>query len=127
MIVLKISAIAVLVTIVSLVLKQYRPDLAMLVSVAGGIIVLLYVSKQLASILGWFDVVSSKTNISSNILSLLLKIVGIGYVAEFAASACEDAGNKSMAEKICLGAKIAIFSISIPILTSVVDSIVSVL
>ena len=127
MFVFKICAIAILVTIISLILKQNRPDISMLVTVAGGIILLIMIVRQMTSVFGWFDILATKTKLNSNIVSVLLKIVGIGYVAEFAATACEDAGNKSMAEKVALGAKIAILAMSIPILSNVIDTIVSVL
>ena len=126
MFVVKISAIAILVTIVSLVIKQHRPDISMLVTLAGGTIILILAIRQMSSIFAWFDMLVTKTKINSKMVSVLLKIIGIGYVAEFAATACEDAGNKSMAEKIALCAKLAILVLSLPILSSVIDTIVSV-
>ena len=127
MLVFKISALAILITIISLVLKQSRPDISMLVTVAGGIAILIMIVRELSSVFAWIDVLASKTKLNKNIISILLKIIGIGYVAEFCCSACEDAGNKSMAEKVALGAKIVILAMSLPVLSSVVDAIVGVL
>ena len=127
MLVFKIGALAIVITIVALLLKQSRPDIAILLTVAGGIVILLMVLKEISAIFGWFNTLATKTNIDSNIITILIKILGIGYIAEFAASACEDAGNRSMADKVILAAKIVILVLSLPILNSVINTIVSVL
>ena len=127
MLVFKISAFAILITIISIVLKQWKPDISMLVTVAGGIAILIMIVRELSGVFAWVDVLASKTKLNKNIISTLLKIIGIGYIAEFTCSACEDAGNKSMSEKVALGAKIIILAMSLPVLSSVVEAIVSVL
>lgn len=127
MLIFRIIAIALVVTIATLVIKQFRPDLAIIVSIAGGILVLLLLVGQLTSVFSWVDNLAVKTGINSKIFSPIFKIIGIGYLAEFAASVCEDAGNKSMAAKVVLAAKIIILVLSLPVLNQLVDTIVSVL
>ena len=48
----------------------------------------------------------------------LLKIIGVGYLIEFAASICNDSGNSSIADKIILSGKLIIFALSLPIITN---------
>lgn len=127
MLIFKIITIAIIVTISSLVLKQSRPDIAMLISVAGGILILLMLFNQFSSIFKWINNLAAKTGIDNSVFSPIFKIIGIGYLAEFSASVCEDAGNKSMANKVILSAKIIILVLSLPILNSLIDTIVSVL
>ncbi len=127
MLIFKIITIAIIVTISSLVLKQSRPDIAMLISVAGGILILLMLFNQFSSIFKWINNLATKTGIDNSVFSPIFKIIGIGYLAEFSASVCEDAGNKSMANKVILSAKIIILVLSLPILNSLIDTIVSVL
>ena len=127
MLIYKIVAIALLVTITTLIVKQSRPDFAILISIAGGIVILLLLLNQLSSIFDWVGELSNKTGINSEIFSPIFKIIGIGYLAEFSASVCDDAGNKSIANKVIFGAKLIILVLSLPILTSLVDTIVSIL
>ena len=58
---------------------------------------------------------------------LVIKIIGVGYLVEFGASICSDSGNSSIAEKIILGGKIIIFTMAIPIITSLFEIIMSLL
>ena len=50
----------------------------------------------------------------------LLKMLGITYLADFAASICKEAGYGSIAGQLELFAKISIIALSIPELTSLV-------
>ena len=124
MLVLKIIAIALIVAAISLILKQYKPEMAMLVSLAGGAVVLFLLIGQFTTIFKWVDEIASKTGTNTKLLSPILKIIGIGYLAEFAASVCEDSGNKTMANKVVLGAKIVILILSLPVLSMIDETIV---
>lgn len=125
--IVKVIGIGVVVTVAALIVKQFRPDIAMLISIAGGIVLLLLVLGQFTSIFAWLTKLTSSTGIDNSLIAPILKIVGIGYLAEFAATACDDAGNKSMANKIVLAAKIVILVLSLPVLSILVETIVGVL
>ena len=52
-----------------------------------------------------------------------MKIVAIGYLVEFAAGILEDFGSKSLADKLVFAGKVVIFTMSVPILRSLVELI----
>ena len=62
-----------------------------------------------------------------NILKIILKITGIAILTEFAVSICKDSGESAIASKIDLGGKIIIISISIPIITALLELVISIL
>jgi stage III sporulation protein AD len=57
----------------------------------------------------------------------ILKIIGIAYIAEFGAQITKDAGQGAIASKIELGGKVLILSMAIPILTVIIETIISML
>jgi stage III sporulation protein AD len=63
----------------------------------------------------------SRTGIRSDIFAALLKIIGIGYLTEFAAGICSDAGNNSMAEKVLLAGKVIILALALPIVGNLIE------
>ena len=69
----------------------------------------------------------SKASINSTYLMLLIKITGIAFLSEFAVSICKDSGESAIASKIEIGTKIIIISMSIPIISSLLEIILSVL
>ena len=71
--------------------------------------------------------IAGKANINSQFLSLLIKITGIAFLSEFAVSICRDSGEGAIASKIELGSKIIIISMSIPIISSLLEIILQIL
>ena len=123
----KIIGLGILICVVIIIVKQIKPEFAVLVLIAGSIIMLCYLFNYFTNILGVFDKIISKTGINAELFSIILKIVGIGYLIEFAANICSDSGNPAIADKIVLGGKLIILTVSIPIITNLLDIIVELL
>ena len=54
-------------------------------------------------------------------------MTGIAILTEFAVSICIDSGETAIAKKIDLGGKIIIVSISIPIITALLELVLQIL
>ena len=52
---------------------------------------------------------------------VILKVLIIAYATEFTSALCEDAGEKSIGTKVELAGKIAIFFAAIPVFTSLLN------
>ena len=125
--VIKIIGIAFIALIIVIILKQYRPEFAIYVSILAGALILLLVMDKLTGIISLLQTIANKTNINSQFLGLLLKITGIAFLAEFAVSICQDAGEGAIASKIEIGSKIIIIAMSIPIISSLLEIIIQIL
>lgn len=68
-----------------------------------------------------------KDGIDQSLVKIILKIVAIGYLVEFSAGIVEDFGSKSIADKLVLAGKIIIFTVSIPIIQSLITLIGNIL
>jgi stage III sporulation protein AD len=125
--ILKVIGVAMVTTFAGLVLRQQKPELAAVVSIAGGIVVLLMFVDSLGVIFSGFGEIVSKSGIKSEVFSNILKIIGIGYLTEFAAGICADAGNTSMAQKVTLAGKVIILVLALPIINNLIDIIIGIL
>ncbi len=70
---------------------------------------------------------ANKTAINNQFLTLLIKITGIAFLTEFAVSICKDSGETAIANKMDMGGKVVIVSMSIPIISGLLETIVKVL
>jgi len=120
----KIIGIALLTTFAVLILKPTRPEIAALVSVAGGIVILLMFVNALGGVISGITAIVHRTGIKSDVFAALLKIIGIGYLTEFAAGICHDAGNQSMSQKVLLAGKVIILVLALPIVNNLIEIIV---
>ncbi|CDA88477.1 stage III sporulation protein AD [Clostridium sp. CAG:230] len=59
-------------------------------------------------------------------IGILLKMIGITYVAEFSSNLCADAGYHAIADQIEFYGKIMIMAVSLPILLTLVDTIATI-
>ena len=82
---------------------------------------------ELTGIMSLIQTIADKASINQQFLTILIKITGIAFLSEFAVSICKDSGEGAIASKIELGSKIIIISMSIPILSSLLEIILKVL
>lgn len=125
--VIKIIGIALIAVIIIILLKQYRPEFAIYISLLTGVLILILVMDKLTGIIDLLQSIANKASINSQFLAILIKITGIAFLSEFAVSICKDSGEGAIASKIEIGSKIIIISMSIPIISSLLEIILKVL
>ena len=125
--VIKIIGIGLLAQIIIVILKQYKPEFAIYVSMIAGVLILVLAIQKLTGIINLLQSLANKTYINKSFLSILLKITGIAFITEFAVSICSDAGEKAIASKIEIGSKVIIIAKSIPIITSLLELVIEIL
>lgn len=108
----------------ALVLKEQKPNFAFLLVVFTGCIIFLFLVDQIALIINMVEKLAVNANVNLIYVETILKIIGIAYIAEFAAQITKDAGQGSLASKIELGGKILILAMAIPILTVLIETII---
>ena len=108
--IIKIIGIALIALIIIIMLKQYRPEYAIFISILTGILILFLVMDRLSGIVNLIQSVQDKFSVNTQFIALLIKITGIAFLSEFAVSICKDSGEGAIASKIELGSKIIIVS-----------------
>ena len=133
--IIKIIGIAFIALIIIIMLKQYRPEYAVFISILTGVLILFLVMDKLTGIINLIQSIQDKysintqfiaTVINNEFLVLLIKITGIAFLSEFAVSICKDSGEAAIASKIELGSKIIIISMSIPIISNLLEIILKI-
>lgn len=125
--IIKIVGIGLIALVIILILRQYKPEYAIYVSLIAGILILTLSLGQLLGIINLLKDISSRASINTKFLSLLLKITGISFLTEFAVSISKDSGESAIANKIDLGGKVLIIVISIPIITALLEIVIKII
>jgi len=120
----QIVGLALIVTVISVVLKQIRPEIALQLSILAGASIFILVMSKIRVIVDLLQNLADQANISSYYLLIILKIVGVAYLAEFGAQICRDAGEGALASKIELAAKVGVIVLAIPIIVAITESLV---
>lgn len=119
----KVLILGIIVSILTVLLKTVKPEYSLICLIVGSIIIIIYILNSILDVVGFFIDVVDKTGIDSQLFTILLKIVGIGYLVEFSAGVCRDSGNVSIADKVVLAGKILIFIMSMPIIGNLFNMI----
>jgi len=120
----QIVGLALIVTVISVVLKQIRPEIALQLTILAGASIFILVMSKIKVIVDLLQNLADQANISSYYLLIVLKIVGVAYLAEFGAQICRDAGEGALASKVELAAKVAVIVLAIPIIVAITESLV---
>ena len=113
--------LSLVAAMLSIVMRQHRPEMALLLTIAVGLMLFAVFSQKLAGVIDVLTGLSEIAALPPGTLMLLLRVVGISYLTEFAAQMCRDAGEGGIASKVELGGRLLILALSIPILIALLQ------
>ncbi|MCL1788769.1 MAG: stage III sporulation AC/AD family protein [Oscillospiraceae bacterium] len=116
-------AAGLIAAMVSLVLKQYKPEFGMYISLIASIIILLVIVRQITPVIDTIEELIHAVSIDAAYGAALLKALAICYITQLASDTCRDSGETAIAAKIEMGGKLAIVLVSLPLFKGVVDII----
>ena len=122
MIVVKICGIAVLGLVAVVLLRGMRAEYATFAGIITGILILFAVLAEFSSVMALVEDMTEKTGFSLY-FEVILKAMGLGLLSEVTADICRDNGAAAIASKVEFGGKMAILSLSLPILRKLIDLI----
>ncbi len=108
-------------------MKEHKPLFAFMLTVFVGILIFLFLIDEITKIIQMLEGIATQANMNMMYFQTILKIIGIAYIAEFGAQIAKDAGQAAIASKIELAGKILILVMAIPILTAVIEMVLSLL
>ena len=120
---LKLSAVAIIALCAVLILRKYREELAMQVSLAAGIVILSMAVKTAGEISSMANGMMERYGLDPLGMKSVSKMIGIAYIAQFSADTCRDCGESSLAGKVELAGRLMMVTAAIPLITSTVEAI----
>lgn len=110
----KISLLAILCVVGIVVVRQLKSELALPLSIGVAVVIVSMLCDKLFELVYTFYNFSQDANIDNEAITCVIKVVGIGYLAEFTNNICVDANCKSIGDKVLLASKIAILFCALP-------------
>ena len=117
----KVIGFGIIAVSLVIILKNQRPEIALMCVVASSVIILLFVFDELKSVIDLINSLMQKSSIDSTYIKIILKVIGISYIIEFGKDICKDAGESAIANKMEMAGKVIIVSLSIPGVASLID------
>ncbi len=121
MLIYKIVGIAMAGVVLSQLLRQYKPELAIAIPVLASVLIIGACTEHLKVVLEMVEDIAKRAGIEPEYMKIVLKITGVAYICQFAADISRDSGEGAIAGKIELGGKIIILTLSMPIVYSLLS------
>lgn len=116
-----IVGLCIVAAAISVVLRQYKPEYALLVSLGTGIAILLMVVGAFQPLLDQLEKVVAMTQMPEEYLQILFKSLGVCMITQIASDVCKDAGESAISTKVETAGRIAVLLISLPLFEKVLS------
>lgn len=117
----KIAMLGVMAVMLALPLKKDKSEYSMLLILVACLMIGILALVQIREVLDFIVKLESYLGENKVYVTILLKMVGITYVAEFGANICRDAGYGAVADQIAFYGKLMLLAVSMPILNALFD------
>lgn len=122
-----VAGIAVASAGAAVLLKQYKPEYAFGISVAAGVIFLLFIAVRAGEIIDEINAFASASGINSENYGIVLRCLGVCLVTNAAAETCKDCGQSSIASKLVIAGKALVLIIALPLFSELMNVIKAIL
>lgn len=110
-----VIGLAIVAAVMAVVLRQYKPEYAMLLGLGASILILLGIISAVSEIIAQIEDMLAITNMPQGYVEILFKALGISIITQLASDSCKDAGETAIASRVELAGKISILLISLPL------------
>lgn len=121
-----ICGAAIMSAVLAVMLRQQSPHSALLLSLASGAVIILSILKNIPDLLSGVQVLLSDSDIDTQSIAVLLKVVGICFVTEFTCDCVTEAGLLSLSTNISFAGKILVLFTALPLFQNILTIITSI-
>lgn len=114
--IVKIAVLGIAGVLIALPLKREKGEYSTFIAITICICIFVYLLTKVELILEFAGRLEAMIPVDGRYIGMLIKMIGITYVAEFATNICKDAGYAAIASQIEIFAKLSILMVSIPVL-----------
>lgn len=125
--IVKIAIIGIIAGVLVVAIKQKQPEIGMQASIIAGLIIFIYALDYLVTAVDYIRDIVARYDIPFESITIVLKIIGVAYICEFAVQILKDTGEGSLASKVELAGRVFIIVLSLPIITSFMNMVLGLL
>lgn len=123
---IKLAIIGVIAVLLAIQFNE-RKEYGTYISIICLVIIALFVLDKVKIVVDTIEQFKRFTTIDVTYIKMLLKMIGITYIAEISSQICIDAGYESIGKQVEIAGKFTILAISMPVLLNVLETITSIL
>ena len=112
---IRVAVIGVIAGLLALGLKNAKGEFPTYINLAASVLMMLYLAARLSGIIEQLEHMTDFVTIDSEYIVVMLKMVGLAYIAEFSSSRCRDMGYSALAVQIENFGRLSLLYVSCPV------------
>lgn len=117
--VIKVAVTGIMAAVCAMVVRKQAPELAILLAICAGVMILLLCSGALSSVTNFMDELVELGGLTPEVIAPVIKVTGIAIITRLSADFCRDAKEGGIAAAVeAAGAMLALLTV-IPLMSAV--------
>lgn len=108
-------------------LRELNKAIAVQLSIAGGAVIMLILLSQISGLFDEIGTFISQANTKSSFMEVMIKAVGVSYLAQIGSELCRDMGEGALAVKVEIAGKVILCSIALPLIIKIMNEFIEVI
>ena len=124
--IVKIAILGIVGALLGIMLKGQKKEYELFVSLGVSLCIFYFLMSKLKLVVSVINRMQDYVELDTSYIAILIKMIGITYVAEFAVNLCKDAGYSTIASQIAMFSKISILLLALPVIEAFLNLIATV-
>lgn len=120
---IRVAVMCVAVAVMCLFLKSSRPEIALTVALAAGVVACVASLDELREIVDMVKKALTMAKVENGDALVVVKASGIAIAGEYGAQLCKDAGEGGLAQRVEMAVKLTLMALATPVILRVLDAI----
>lgn len=121
-----VAAVGIVSAVCAVVVRRQSPELALLLAICAGVLIVLWCSGSLKTIMAFVDKLAKIGELSSGI-EAVVKVTGIAFITRLGAEFCRDAKEGTLASAVELAGTVFSLLVVIPMMYAVLELLLELL
>lgn len=121
--VMQIGLLGIAGVLMAVQFKSGKSEYGIYISIGLSLLVFFSIVSKLKVILDDVRQIGETIHLNTAYVGMLMKMLGIAYVAEFSSGICKDAGYQTIASQIEIFSKLAILVMGMPVILALLEMI----
>ena len=121
--VIQIGLLGIVGALMAVQFKSGKSEYGIYISIGLSLIIFFSIVSRLKIILDAVRKIGESIHLNTAYIGMLMKMLGVAYVAEFSSDICKDAGYQTIASQIEIFSKLAILVIGMPVIMALLEMI----
>lgn len=119
----KVAVLGLTGVLLGLLMKEANPSFSVFVSLTACILIFFCAVNRLGFLADRMQEIRQAVPVDEACLKILMKMLGVTYLADFTANLCRDAGYSAIAGQVEFFGKLSLLTLSLPVLAALMKTV----